>query len=140
MMKVPTHARRRNSPAQSFLPLREEPQRRRCDDAPHAAQNAPAEPARTPEALRALGHQPEPVLRAIRRKCLDCSGGSHAEVADCVVRQCDLYPFRLGKNPWRPPVSAAQRQASRRNAATLANRENHGIQRDGWAAAWREPR
>lgn len=79
------------------------------------------EPARTLEALRELGHQPEPVLKAIRQKCLECSGGSHAEVADCLVRECALFPFRLGKNPWRVPVSEAQRQASRRNAAALAN-------------------
>ena len=81
--------------------------------------NAPHEPARAPEALRALGHEPEPVLKAIRRKCLDCSGGSKAEVADCLVRQCPLFPFRFGKNPWRPPPSDAQREASRRNVATL---------------------
>jgi hypothetical protein len=80
-----------------------------------------AEPSRTPEALRALGHQPEAVLKAIRRKCLECSGGSHAEVTDCLVRQCPLFPFRLGKNPWRAPVSEAQRQASRRNVATLVH-------------------
>jgi hypothetical protein len=82
---------------------------------------APAKPDGTPDTLRALGHQPEPVLKAIRRKCLDCSGGSHAEVADCLVTNCALFPFRLGKNPWRAPASEAQRQASRRNVATLAN-------------------
>lgn len=81
---------------------------------------APVEDARTPEALRALGHRPEPMLKAIRRKCLDCSGGSHTEVADCLLRQCPLFPFRLGKNPWRRPVSEAQREASRRNVAMLA--------------------
>lgn len=75
---------------------------------------------RVHEALGALGHQREPVLKAIRRKCLDCSGGSHTEVADCLVHQCPLFPFRLGKNPWRRPVSEAQREASRRNVATLA--------------------
>jgi hypothetical protein len=80
-----------------------------------------AKPSHTPEALRALGHQPEAVLKAIRRKCLDCSGGSHAEVADCLVRQCPLFPFRFGKNPWRAPASEAQRQASRKNVAALVN-------------------
>jgi hypothetical protein len=83
--------------------------------------SAPVEPGRTPETLRELGHQPEAVLKAVRRKCLDCSGGSHAEVAHCLVCQCPLFPFRFGKNPWRPPASEAQRQASRRNVATLVN-------------------
>src|SRR5262249_60667612 len=100
---------------------RANPVRRRSRAGGGRSMSVPPEPARTPEALRALGHQPEAVLKAIRRKCLDCSGGSHAEVADCLVRQCPLFPFRFGKNPWRPPASEAQRQASRRNVATLAN-------------------
>jgi hypothetical protein len=86
----------------------------------------PAELRRAPEALRELGHEPEPVLKAIRRKCLDCSGGSPAEVADCLARQCALFPFRFGKNPWRPPPSEAQRQAARNNLATLANPKKIG--------------
>jgi hypothetical protein len=71
--------------------------------------------------LPALGHEPMPVLRAVRAKCLDCSGGSPAEVTDCRVPTCPLYPFRLGRNPWRAEPSEAQRQARRRNAATLAS-------------------
>jgi hypothetical protein len=46
--------------------------------------------------LQAMGFELTPVLRAIRAKCLDCSGGSHAEVAECLVKKCALYPFRLG--------------------------------------------
>jgi hypothetical protein len=51
--------------------------------------------------LRTLGHDKKPILQAIREKCLDCSGGSRAEVKDCLVPKCALYPFRLGTNPWR---------------------------------------
>ena len=69
--------------------------------------------------LQAMGFAPVPVLRAIRAKCLDCSGGSHAEVADCLVKTCALYPFRMGRNPWRVEASESQREASRRNAAKL---------------------
>ena len=39
-------------------------------------------------------------LRAIRKKCLDCSGTWH-EVKLCTVEKCPLYVFRLGKNPFR---------------------------------------
>jgi hypothetical protein len=70
------------------------------------------------DALRTLGHEPQPVLKAIRAKCLDCSGGIHAEVVDCLVRICPLYPFRLGTNPWRAPPTEAKREAARRIAAT----------------------
>ena len=37
--------------------------------------------------------------RAIRLKCYDCSGGNSAEIRNCVIRNCPLYPFRLGSVP-----------------------------------------
>ena len=40
-------------------------------------------------------------VKAIRAKCLECSNGSTAEVKDCPVTKCPLYPFRMGKNPYR---------------------------------------
>ena len=74
--------------------------------------------------LLALGHDKTPVLKAIRAKCLDCSGGSRAEVEDCLVRSCPLYPFRLGKNPWRPEASEATREVRRHNAARIRQPAN----------------
>lgn len=41
--------------------------------------------------------------RAIRAKCIDCSGGSTEEVKKCTVKDCPLYAFRFGKNPYRTP-------------------------------------
>ena len=49
--------------------------------------------------LRALGHSPSPT-RAIREKCLDCSGGNAAEVRKCVAIGCALWAFRMGRNPF----------------------------------------
>jgi hypothetical protein len=40
-------------------------------------------------------------LRAIRANCLDCSGGSQAEVRSCVIPDCPLYQYRMGHNPAR---------------------------------------
>lgn len=37
---------------------------------------------------------------AIRAKCVECSGGSLKEVADCRVTTCALHPFRMGVNPF----------------------------------------
>ena len=51
--------------------------------------------------LQAIGHTPLPVLRAIRMKCLDCCVGMESEVRKCVSTDCPLWPFRMGKNPWR---------------------------------------
>ena len=41
------------------------------------------------------------VLRAIKLKCLDCSSYNTNEIKECPVKNCPLYPFRLGKNPFR---------------------------------------
>ena len=40
-------------------------------------------------------------VKAIRQKCLDCSGWSYTEVELCPLTECSLYPFRFGKNPFR---------------------------------------
>ncbi len=39
------------------------------------------------------------VLQAIRRNCMDCTGGQPKEVALCPVKRCALWPYRFGKNP-----------------------------------------
>ncbi len=33
---------------------------------------------------------------AIKKKCLDCSGGIRAEIRRCPVTSCPLWPFRMG--------------------------------------------
>ena len=40
-------------------------------------------------------------LRAIRQQCLDCCGSSIKEVRNCTAKDCSLYPYRFGKNPYR---------------------------------------
>ena len=39
------------------------------------------------------------VLIAMRRRCIDCSGGNMAEVRSCKYDTCPLHSFRMGKNP-----------------------------------------
>ncbi len=50
-------------------------------------------------ALQALGG-PQSPIRAIRAKCIDCSGGNAAEARKCVAIECALWPFRMGHNPF----------------------------------------
>ena len=38
-------------------------------------------------------------IKAIRAKCLDCSGWSSHEVDLCVIPDCPLFPYRTGKHP-----------------------------------------
>lgn len=40
-------------------------------------------------------------LKAIRKKCIDCSGGSKSEVKLCENIDCPLFPFRMGTDPNR---------------------------------------
>ncbi len=35
---------------------------------------------------------------AIKFHCLDCSGGMKADVRDCNIKTCPLYPFRPYQN------------------------------------------
>lgn len=51
------------------------------------------------------------MARAIRQHCLQCSGDQTAEVRDCVVTRCPLYPYRFGCKP-----KAAFNRLSRRYA------------------------
>ena len=66
----------------------------------------------TAEQLESEGKGAVPVLRAIRAKCLDCSGEQQSEVLKCVAVSCALWAFRMGTNPYRKEMSEEQRAAS----------------------------
>ena len=38
-------------------------------------------------------------MKAIRKKCLDCSNGQFTEVKYCPVKSCPLYKYRHGHRP-----------------------------------------
>ena len=38
-------------------------------------------------------------MKAIRAKYLDCSNLQVKEIRDCAIKQCALYPYRMGKRP-----------------------------------------
>lgn len=42
----------------------------------------------------------ETPIKAIRKKCIECSCGQTSEVKLCPMEDCPLYPFRMGKNPY----------------------------------------
>lgn len=43
-------------------------------------------------------------LKAIRKFCIGCCGGSLKGVKFCPAENCLLYPFRSGKNPNRQGI------------------------------------
>lgn len=38
-------------------------------------------------------------IKSIRAKCLECSCGNTAEVRNCLITECPLYPYRMGHRP-----------------------------------------
>ena len=49
-------------------------------------------------------------VKAIRAFCIDCCGGNSHEVKLCTAPNCVLYPFRLGKNPYRTKREMTEEQ------------------------------
>lgn len=49
-------------------------------------------------------------LKAIKAYCFECSGNQREEVKRCPVMNCELYAFRLGKNPYRKKRELSQEQ------------------------------
>ena len=41
----------------------------------------------------------ETPLKAIRKKCLDCSYYQPKEVRECTCIDCPTYPYRFGRRP-----------------------------------------
>ena len=74
----------------------------------------------TTEELEQLGHERISPLKALRLRCLDCCAGSAAEVRLCVSVTCPSWPFRMGRSPWRQPISDAARERLARSAFRTA--------------------
>lgn len=55
-----------------------------------------------------FGNNPEhlPVLKQIRKRCLDCSGYIVKDVRECVITDCILYQYRMGHNPARKGIGS----------------------------------
>ena len=59
------------------------------------------------------------LLKTIRQKCLDCVCFQTKEVELCPSEHCALWPFRMGKDPFKTPLTEKQREA-RLNALNKA--------------------
>ncbi|MDH6235162.1 hypothetical protein M2281_005784 [Mesorhizobium soli] len=61
--------------------------------------------------IRLLEHAESPI-KAIRAKCIDCSGANVAEARKCVTVNCPLWPFRMGVNPFHASSASAKREVA----------------------------
>lgn len=64
----------------------------------------------TEQELKNMGFNDIPLLKVIRKKCLDCAGNSEAEIRRCTAVSCELWPYRMGKNPLRKRKELTQDQ------------------------------
>jgi hypothetical protein len=71
-------------------------------------------------ALLAAGFEKKPLLRVIREKCMDCCCGQAVEVRKCTATGCELWPYRMGSNPF---------------AAHPGNTKNFSVRTDGISPA-----
>ena len=62
-------------------------------------------------------------VKAIRAYCLGCCYGSDDEVRQCTIHDCELYPFRFGKNPFTTRTLTAEQRAARSEHARKVNEE-----------------
>ena len=58
-----------------------------------------------------LGKRPS--VRAFRKYCLYCQGGSREAVSDCPTVSCPVYPYRMGRNPARSGMGGNIHQVAR---------------------------
>lgn len=85
----------------------------------------------TMEDLEQLGHARVSPPRALRLKCLDCCNGSAREVQLCTAVDCPSWPFRMGRNPWRRPLTGEERAVRQarlagKTAAAPSKAQNSG--------------
>ena len=71
-----------------------------------AADRENREIAATSQLFETLGHEKRPVLKVLRSFCLDCMGEQPSMVRKCTSGGCDLWPYRMGRNPFREPGKA----------------------------------
>ena len=38
-------------------------------------------------------------VKSIRAKCIDCCCGDLREVRECPIKNCPLWPYRMGRRP-----------------------------------------
>jgi hypothetical protein len=48
-------------------------------------------------------------IKAIRKKCLDCTCNQPKEIRECTVINCPIFPYRFGRRPNKAVVDTLKR-------------------------------
>jgi len=89
----------------------------------------------SPADLSGAGHERISRGKAMRLKCLDCCNDSPTEVRLCTAVDCPLWPFRMGTDPWRAPVSDARREHGRQMGLKTAAERSNPLTDNGYPSA-----
>ena len=73
-------------------------------------------------------HRPKNPIKVIRDKCRECCCGDDSEIRKCVLVDCHLWPYRMGKNPFRKKVRLTDEQRAARAANLQKARERNDAQ------------
>lgn len=69
-------------------------------------------------------------LKLIRHECLGCNGGQKG-VRECPSLQCNLYPFRMGKNP---NIQLSDAEVKRRSELLRKARQKRAVSQTFWTS------
>ena len=55
------------------------------------------------------------LLRTIRKNCIECMGNQPSLVEGCTAPNCELFEYRMGKDPYKHPgkVAAARKRMAK---------------------------
>ncbi len=80
------------------------------------------------------GEEVKKIAKAVRLYCLECVCGSYIEVEHCPIKNCRLYPFRFGIDPYRKSLRLSEEERTRRSCQikrhhkfSKRNEENEGV-------------
>lgn len=77
--------------------------------------------------LTEAGHQKDSLLTIMRKKCIDCCAGQIGEVRTCPATACDLWPYRMGTNPFaKRELSLEQKAAAVQRIAVARAKRSIG--------------
>ena len=69
-------------------------------------------------------------MKAIRKKCLECSCGSSTEVKECPVIKCPLWTYRSGHRPKTDILLTEEEETENTQQGTALNEKSKGLEQE----------
>lgn len=70
------------------------------------------------------------LMKAIRKKCLECSCGSSTEVKECPVIKCPLWTYRSGHRPKTDILSTEEEETENTQQGAALNEKSKGLEQE----------